>query len=272
MNRKKTCNIRSVKAVLTVAFVLLAVSQSFAINGIVVKSANKERMKGDIRWQQSKKQYLVTANGITMTFKPSQVDKVLVPKPAGFDKALNDVKTKRYSVALPVLEKIMNDYKMMGWDVKATRYAAEAQLGLKNPSKAIMLCEKLIAVNPKAAYEGDLAEIYWQALVEGDRKATLRKIMAKAIKEGPRDLVPLVQIRRADIDMKDGKYKKALVDGYLRTVYFFKENKKYMPEALYKAAQCFDQLNEPANAEKMRKMLLVDYQNSEYGKKVTMGK
>ena len=268
MDRQKICNTRSIKTVLIMSVILLtAVSYSFAINGIIVKSANKDRIKGDIRWQQSKKQYLVTrADGITMTLTPSQVDQIIVAKPAGFDKAVKDVIAKRYDAALPVLEKIMSDYKMLDWDVKATRYAAEAQLGMKNPAKAILLCETLIRNNHKAAYQGDMAEIYWQALVEGDRKATLRKIMAKAIKEGPRELLPLVQIRRADVDMKDEKYKEALVDGYLRTIYFFEGEQKYVPEALYKAMQCFQQLNEPANAEKMRKKLLTDFPNSVYNK------
>ena len=263
---EKKGNIRSIKTVLVMAVLLFVVAEpTFAIKGTVVKSGN-ERMKGDIRWQQSKKEYLITTGGITMTLKPSQVAKIIVPKPAGFDKAVKDVEAKRYDAALPVLEKIMNDYKMMDWDVKATKYAAAAQLGMKNPAKAILLCEKLIRNNPKAAYQGSVAEIYWKALVEGDRKATLRKIMAKAIKEGPRELVPLVQIRRADVDMKERNYEKALVDGYLRTVYFFESDKKYAPEALYKAKLCFEQLNEPTNAEKMRKKLLTDFPNSEYNK------
>ena len=267
IDKQKICETRSVKTVLIMAVMLFAVvSQSYAIKGVIVKSANNERMKGDIRWQQSKKEYLITTGGITMTIKPSQVKEVRVARPVGFDKAVNDVRAKRYDAALPVLDKIMSDYKMMGWDVKATRYAAEAQLGMKNPGKAIILCEKLIRNNPQAAYQGEMAEIYWQALVEGDRKATLRKIMAKAIKDGPRELVPLVQIRRADVDMKAGNYKVALVDGYLRTAVFFEDNQRYAPEAIYKAMQCFQQLNEPTNAEKMRKKLLTDFPKSEYNK------
>lgn len=273
MNRQKICNVRSSKAVFIMAVMLCAaVSQTFAIQGTIIKSANKDRTSGDIRWQASSKKYLITTkDGITMTLKPSQVDRVIVRKPASFDKAKRDVISKRYAAALPALQKIMTSYKMMGWDVQAARYAAEAQLGLKNPAKAISLCETLISNNPKAAYQGELAEIYWRALIEADRKATLRKVMAKAIKEGPRDLVPLIQIRRADVDMKSEKYEDALIDGYLRTVFFFKEDKRYMPEALYKAAQCFDQLNNPAKAEECRKRLTTEFPSSTYGKKIVLG-
>lgn len=268
---KKMCSTQSVKAVLIMVVILFAaVSQTFAIKGTIIKASNGEKMRGDIRWQGFRKEYLVTSlkNGVTMTLKPAQVKEVIVPKPAGFDKAVRNVSAKRYDAALPVLEKIMVDYKMMGWDIKATRYAAEAQLRMKNAAKAIMLCETLIRNNPQVAYQGEIAEVYWQALVEGNRKATLRKILAKAVKSGPRDLVPLVQIRRADVDMKEEKYESALVDGYLRTVYFFEENKRYAPEAIYKAMQCFNQLNEPTNAEKMRKKLVTEFPNSEYSKKM----
>lgn len=267
IDKQKLCNTWSVKTVLIIAVMLFTVvSQSFAIKGVIVKSPDNKRMRGDIRWSQSKKEYIITANDVTMTLKPSQVSKVIVPMPAGFDKAVKNVAAKRYDAALPVLNKIMTDYKMMDWDVKATRYAAEAHLGMKNAKKAILLCEQLIRNNPQAAYQGEIAEIYWQALVEGDRTATLRKVMAKVIKNGPRELVPLVQIRRADVDMKAGKYKEALVDGYLRTAVFFAEDKRYAPEALYKAMECFQQLNEPTNAEKMRKKLMADFPDSEYNK------
>ncbi len=268
MKKAMNYNIRFLKTVFTMLVLLAMAGSSYAIQGIIVKSADGSRIKGDIRWQQSRKQYLVsTADGITMTFTPEQVKNVYVPKPAGFDKAVKDVEAGRYSSALPVLQKIMNDYKMMGWDVKATRYAAAAELGTKNPKKAVMLCENLIKINPKVAYQGDIAEIYWQALAESGRTVKLEKVMTKAIKEGHRDLLPLVQIRRADIDMKNGKYKDALVNGYLRTAYFFKNNKKYAPEAIYKAMLCFQQLNEPNNVEKMRQMLMTEYPDSVYNKK-----
>lgn len=257
---------------ITALIMCVMTGNSYAINGVIVKKANNERLRGDIRWQQSQKQYLITIDGITLTLPPEQVAKVIVPKPDGYDKAVNEVKNKRYDAALPVLDKIMTDYKMLDWDIKAARYAAEAQLGLKNPNKAIIICEKLISNNPQAAYQGDLAAIYWQALVDAGRTATLKKIMSKAIKSGPRELAVLAQVRRADVEMKNGNYKKALVDGYLRTIYFFKNDKKYVAESLYKAILCFQQLNEPANAEKMRKKLMEEFPDSEYSKKISMNK
>ena len=249
---------------------LLAAGQSLAVKGVIVGTDNR-RMSGDIRWQQAKKEYILTANDVTMTLKPAQVKEVIVARPAGFDKAVADVRGGRYAAALPTLEKVMSQYRMLQWDVPAAGYAAKAQLGMKNPKQAIMICERLIDANPKAAFQGELAETYWQALVEDGREDTLRKIMGQVVQEGSRELAALAQIRRADVAMKKAEYRDALVDGYLRTYVLYGDIDTYVPEALYKSAKCFEQLNEAANAEKMRKRLLAEFPESTYSKQVALG-
>jgi TolA-binding protein len=72
--------------------------------------------------------------------------------------------------------------------------------------------------------------------------------------------------------MKQGNYKDALLDGYLRTVVLFGDIKPTQPEALYKAAQCFDQLGQGPYAERMRKKLLADFPQDPYAQRVQSGK
>jgi tetratricopeptide (TPR) repeat protein len=262
----------STKRLSGVALVLLmAASQALAIKGVIVGTDNR-RMSGDIRWQQAKKEYILTADGVTMTLKPSQVKQVIVSRPAGLDKAVADVKGGRFAAALPALETFGGDYTWRQGDVRAARNPAQAQLGLKNARQAILICERLIEANPQAAFQGDLAEIYWQALVEDGREATLTKIMNRIVKEGSRDLAALAQIRRADVAMKKSAYRDALVDGYLRTYVLYNDVPQYAPEALFKSVKCFEQLNESANAEKMRKRLLAEFPDSSYSKQIAMGK
>lgn len=255
------------------AALLCVAAQSFAIKGVLILKADNRRMAGDIRWQQASKQYVITAGGVTMTLKPSQVKEIIIDKkPAGFDEAVRAVRAKKYAAALTGLEEIMRTYQMLQWDVPATRYAAEAYLGMKDADKAILLCQKLIRDNPSAAYKGQVASIYWKALVEGKREATLRRILDKAVEEGSRELAALAQVRRGDIDMRNGRFRDALVDGYLRVIVLFAQVKHLVPEALYKAAQCFERLNESANAEEMRKRLLAEFPQSKYSRLVKMGK
>ena len=272
--KKMTGSTESVRRLIAIAglFLICLAMQSPAIQGTIIKAADGRPMNGDIRWKAASKQYAITAGGVSMTLTPAQVKEVRVPKPATLDQALAALKGKRYDAALAEFEKIMETYKMLQWDVPATGYAARAHLGLGNAAKAATLCEKLIRDNPGAAYQGELAAVYWQALIDADREATLRQILDRAAEQGPRELAALAQIRRGDIDMKNGKFKDALVDGYLRTVVLFDGVKQYQPEALYKAARCFEQLNETGNAEKMRKRLLESFPESSYAQQVQMGK
>jgi len=243
-----------------------------ATQGTIIKAIDGQPLSGDIRWRAASKQYVITADGVSMTLSPAQVKEVRVSKPDDFDQAVAALQNRKYNEALPTFEKIMEEYKMLQWDVPATGHAAAAYLALGNAPKAIALCEMLIRINPPAAYEGDLAAVYWQALINAGREQTLRQILDKSVEEGPRELAALAQIRRGDIDMKNGSFKEALVDGYLRTIVLFDGVKKYVPEALYKAAKCFEQLNETSNAEKMRKRLLEEFPASSYAQMVQTGR
>ena len=80
---------------------------------------------------------------------------------------------------------------------------------------------------------------------------------------------------RGDIAMKAGNgsndaCKKALIDGYLRVVYLYKDAEiadRLQPEALYKAARCFDKLNQSGRADTMRTELKRTYANSPWANK-----
>ena len=63
----------------------------------------------------------------------------------------------------------------------------------------------------------------------------------------------------------------ALIDGYLRTVVFFQGIKSVQPEALYKAAKCFEEKGQHSYAEKMRKELLSSYPQSEEARQLRAG-
>ena len=82
-------------------------------------------------------------------------------------------------------------------------------------------------------------------------------------------------IRLGDIAMKEGNEsvdacKKALTDGYLRVVFLYKDAEvadKLQPEALYKAARCFDKLSQSGRADFMRTELKRSYASSPWANK-----
>ena len=80
-----------------------------------------------------------------------------------------------------------------------------------------------------------------------------------------------VKMRQANVDRAKGDLKKALEDGYLRTAVLFRDVKSAQPEALFKAAECFQQMGQIPYAEKMRKRLLEVYPQSPEAGKVRGG-
>ena len=102
-----------------------------------------------------------------------------------------------------------------------------------------------------------------------------RKALEKAEKGDDRFSHGAALIMRGDIAMKAGNgsndaCKKALIDGYLRVVYLYKDAEiadRLQPEALYKAARCFDKLNQSGRADTMRTELKRTYANSPWANK-----
>ena len=80
---------------------------------------------------------------------------------------------------------------------------------------------------------------------------------------------------RGDMLWKDGNEsadaaRKALTDGYLRVVLLYKDDAvaaRLQPEALYKAARCFEKLGQSSRMETMRSELKRTYASSPWANK-----
>jgi tetratricopeptide (TPR) repeat protein len=134
-----------------------------------------------------------------------------------------------------------------------------------------MVCGTVIENNPGAAVVNELAVVYWEALLQTEQYATLDRVLGEAVERGDRALAAAAQVKRGDISRKRGEFEDALVDGYLRTIVFFRQIKQVQPEALYKAAKCFEELGQHSHAEKMRKKLLADFPKDPYTEKIRSG-
>ncbi|MBM4143449.1 MAG: tetratricopeptide repeat protein [Lentisphaerae bacterium] len=255
--------------------VLAAAATAFGadVEGVIVKK-DSGRLAGAIRYLASSKEYLVTSRGardVTLRVPLDQVARVEVPPPPGLGEAARAVRGGQYGAAVPVLENIMKDYRMMQHDVTAAGYLAFAYMGMNQPEKALEMCRRVIEGNPDAAVSAEMAPIYWQALLKAGQDATLRKALDDAAARGDRATAARAQLMRGDLEAKNGRHKEALVDGYLRTALLFRDVKEVQPEALFKAAQSFDQLEQHPYAERMRKELLAKYPNDEYSRRLASG-
>lgn len=256
-----------------VVVLLVAGTANAAVMAIITKAGTGQQLKGSVKWQATTKQYVVQPEGSPVQYKlsPSDVADIQVARPPELDVAIKQVRSGNYARALPVLEEIMKEYTMLQHDVAAAQYLAYSYLKTKEPRKAVAMCDKVMSSNPKAAQDEQFAGIYWQALLETEQYIKLNQALSIAIEGGSRQLAAVAQIRRGDMARQKGDLDSALIDGYLRTVVFFQGIKSVQPEALYKAAKCFEEKGQHAYAEKMRKELLSSYPQSEQARQLRSG-
>ena len=237
-----------------------------------VQLQDKQVIAGKIRWLPAKRLYVVTQSRGGQSFdvelSPDKVARIAVPEPAKLKPAIQAVKSGKASAAIPALQEIVKTYAMLQWDEKAARSLAEAQLASGDAAGAAATCEGLIKAKPSVAYLGEVAPIYWQALLKTGKTARLDDLIVKAIAEGDPGASAAALIMRGDMLMEKKETLNALKDGYLRVVILYEGVKEVQPEALFKAAKAFDTLNQTANAERMRSKLRTRYAQSEYARKL----
>lgn len=248
---------------LTAAFAtVLAAEQVLAVQGSI--TVNDSTRKGDIRYRSRDKMYLVSSKSkggamIEIEYKASDVTSLDIPKPANFDKAVELVSKGQGAAAIGMLQKIVDEYKKLVWDLPAGRYLVEAFLLANNPQKAYEVAQGIIRDNKEAAFTGDLAPAYWQALLKLGKIQQLETLLSKAASEGDRRASGAALILRGDIILAVSgstpeNNRKALADGYLRTVLMYNdaECKDIRVEAMQKAAKCFESIGWAERAESLR--------------------
>ena len=156
--------------VVALAVTMLTAGATMAqIAGSVVTTEGKT-ITGAIKWKIREKAYAITlANKVEIELAPANISELQIPKPKELDAAVASIQQNSAATAIPVLEKVANDYLMLQWDKVATKLLADAYVKNGEADKAIRVCEKVIAANPEAAYLGEMAPAYWQALLKSDR-------------------------------------------------------------------------------------------------------
>ncbi len=216
------------------------------------------QIQGMTRWQAANKKYVVTVKqgqvDTLMEVPVADVANVQVQAPPNFKQAIQAKNTA-------VLEKIMKDYTMLQYDAEAGYVLARIYLGQGKNADALRACKSVLNANPNAIHT-NLAPVYWKALLANGQGADLAPILDAAIREDPPAVAAGALLVRGDLLRADNKLKEALTDGYLRVVALYRAQREVQPEALAKAAEVFEQLQQPQYAQKMRQELLTRYADS----------
>lgn len=240
------------------------------VQGTIVNSEGKA-FPGLLKWKASVKAYTITANNMDLEVPLASVSEIQIAKPKELETAEKQMSAGNASLAVPALEKITKDYFMLKWDKPAIRLLAEAHMKSGDNEKAIKTCEAIISADPSAAYLGEIAPIYWQALLRTGKKVKAEELVMKAIKTGDRMASAFALIMRGDLILETGdtadNAKKALRDGYLRVITLYKSEPEAQPEALFKAAKCFEKAGQSGRADQMRSELKKNFAGSEWAQK-----
>lgn len=269
MNILKSIRAGWLQPALTVAVFLSLSGSGQAQHQATLVMKNGGRADGIVRYLAASRSFELTSGSAKRMVNASEVARVVLAQPpAQLNSAVSAVGSGNYPAAIPVLAKIVEDYVMLGPDVTAGQALALAYLRSNRSGDALKMCEQLIRMNAEAVKSGPFASVYWETLLEAGREPTLRISLREAIETGTRDLAALALVRRGDLEMKSGKPKEALLDGYLRAILLFQDVGFVQPEALYKAIKAHEALNEAPLAERWRRRLLASYATSEYATKI----
>lgn len=232
---------------------------------VMAKIARKSGgvVQGMTRWQPANKRYMVAMKQgqveTTVEVPAADVATIQVAKPKGYDEA---VKARNAAA----LEKIMKDYSMLQYDVEAGNVLGRLYLSQGKNADALRVCRAVLNANPDAL-KTSFAPVYWKALMENGQGANLATVLDEAVRSDNPALAAGALVVRGDLLRSDNKLQEALTDGYLRVVALYRSQKDVQPEALAKAAEVFEQLQQPQYAQKMRQELFTRYPDSPEARK-----
>ncbi|MFZ4398224.1 MAG: tetratricopeptide repeat protein [Kiritimatiellia bacterium] len=247
---------------------------------IITTDKPAKEFKGLVRWNATKKVYIVKtlsgATAIEFEVAGTSVKSLAVAEPADIRQAVQSVRDNKLPQAIVALDKLAQDYLMLQWDMVATRWLAEAYIRDGKPDLAVRACERVTDKRPDAAISGEMAPWYWQALLSAGRFNKLEDLLVFAAKSPMPDGQARANIIRGELLRKQGKSKEALREGYLRTVVLFKgwrdpAVRDARAEALFKAAQCFDDLGQISPATRMRTICMNEHADSRWSGKLKAG-
>lgn len=242
--------------------------------GILIMRDGQTRVQGELTYRSASRVYEIKdpVKKISRTVSADQVLEARVRAPQALSAAVGAVQAGRYTGPhIEQLKKIVSDYWMLQHDVTAGAALLRAYVESGNANEAVLQGEKFLTSRRRAAIPGALVSAYWDALLKSGKDAKLENEISRVVAEGASDAVAAAYIIKGDIQKKAGEYEAALIDGYLRAIVLYREIREVQPEALYKAALCFDELNQVTHAEKMRKKLVEGYPKSEYTRRLSSG-
>ncbi len=209
-------------------------------------------------------QIILTTPAGRMTFEPGT--RVVVAEPTGFQDLRRKVEESQYEEVISGLREIIEQYRFLGWDHRARRLLGRALTGIGRYQDAVTHLESLFEEDPGARAEPDVQEAYLLALEGAREHDKLLPMLDEVIRQGGRQPAARAQMIRGNLRMEEGEIEKALYD-FLRTATLFRTMIEFQPEALYRAAVCYEQLGQSEKAQRFIERLQTEFPESDYAQR-----
>jgi tetratricopeptide (TPR) repeat protein len=205
---------------------------------------------------------LTTQTGQTLTFKSGTYRQAFADKPKEMFQVEAMAKNREFPGAAALLRKVKEQYRFLGWDLRASQMLARVELAQKNFPAAAAEYEALFAAQPQLKKIPAERANYMQALLGAGRIKETAALIDEDIASGSREAAARAQVVRGDMKAASGQYEEALLD-YLRTALLFKEQTAVLPEATYKTAVALKKMNDPRAAEYFQRVIK-EFPDSEF--------
>ncbi|OGV70027.1 MAG: hypothetical protein A2283_21650 [Lentisphaerae bacterium RIFOXYA12_FULL_48_11] len=258
---------RSLGLILFLAFVLTGLKAE-AAGGKIQLSDGQVIAAKEIRFKKTTQEYIITMpNGTELPMSKARVKAVEIDKPAQYDQAAAAVTSGAVDQAIPILEEMSAACFMLSpWDARCIDLLGFAYRKKNDNPKAAATYKKFYtSIANASSITTDMQRRAWDAFIAVGDKTTLSQSVDAAIAKGSRENAAAAHIARADMAKSEKNLQDALLD-YLRVVLVYEQVKTIQPEALYKTAQCLEELRDP-RAEDWRKKLMADYPQDPWASK-----
>jgi len=222
---------------------------------------NDRRMDGvEIRAKADGTVVLISAGGQQMEFTRGQYKQAVADRPPEMEQAQRAMQAQQYDAAIPLLRKVMDNLRFLGWDEKAGELLVDALAAKEDYKGALDVYEQMIRQRPDVLKDANFGWGYRRALLGAGQAARLEPMLKQLIESGSREDAARAQLMRGDIRAAQGQLEAAALD-YLRTAYFFEAEKAVRPEALLKVAATLEKMRD-ARAKEWYQRLKMEFPGS----------
>ncbi len=242
------------------AMMLLAMAGVQAANPVVILPDGRKMEGTEVRVTREGVVYLTTQAG---RMEYPKGTKVVMDQPADLVKAEGLVQKKQFAEAIPVLEKLAEGLRFLGWDMKARKLLAESYAGQGEWTKAVEAFEALMADFKDSQGDDAVRAGYLLSLAAAGNKDKVMPLLEGAIKGGTRGEAAQAQLIRGRTKLESGDVEAALYD-FMRNARYFKEFKEEAAESAFRTAECLEKLNERDRASGYYLQVARDFPDSEF--------